>query len=813
LAFEVRIGGARSNGRGSFVLWLLAAATSLVFACGGGEDLETTLAELRAKQDQGKAAETLDAYNQLADRHPDHPEVNFRLGIAMIAAGRPTEALFPLQKAADTESLAVPAGIVLASTLAQTSNHAESLRAAERVLERDAENEAALLILTSAAIELHDGKVALDSAQKLLAKAPDNTNYRLANAAALAESDRLDDAERHYRELIETDTEGELQPYIRDCAAFVRFLRDKRKDPDRAVAQIKDCIERRPEDVQVVASFGDVLDELGKTDELIEILEAALERHPDARALRDELLSQLVEADRLPEARELSEKWAQEAEDGPSWRQVATLRRRSGELVSALEAVEKAISLMPTPDEETRFFRTELLIELGRLDEAEPQLASFENALYKNVLTGRIAQERGDAKRALELYGKASIDWPQNYGLRVLAARAAFTLGDTERAKSDLLEATRQAPKETDAALWLAHVYFAEGNFRQCLAFTSRQLGQRGVVDANAHLLRAEALAATNRMPQALETLEDLAKQRDGEFRPVAWAAAARLHSRSKPAEALAELERRVGGAKLDLGDPANVVVLNQLFDLYVQTARVGEVEKKLDALLAKRPDSAHLHGLRGRAALIQDRSDEAAREFARALELAPQDGAALSGLALLEHKQGEVAKAIETMKKAAAVSRNPEYGYMAARMTLDQGDRAGARKMFESVLRDDPGQVGAANDLAFLLAEEGTDFPLAQRYAERAVRLHPSPETLDTLGYVKLRQGAAEEAVGLFERALARQPEYATARYHLALALIEKGEPVAARQALEEALARPFPEQQEARKVLARIDSGEARP
>jgi cytochrome c-type biogenesis protein CcmH/NrfG len=66
---------------------------------------------------------------------------------------------------------------------------------------------------------------------------------------------------------------------------------------------------------------------------------------------------------------------------------------------------------------------------------------------------------------------------------------------------------------------------------------------------------------------------------------------------------------------------------------------------------------------------------------------------------------------------------------------------------------------------------------------------------------------------VGVFERALARDPEYATARYHLGLALIEKGEPVAARQALEEALSRTFPEQQEARNVLARIDSGEARP
>lgn len=812
MALEVRIVETRDDWFSVFAAALLAAAMCLVTAC-SGEDLETSLAELRARQDQGKAAETLAEYSKLADLHPDHPEVNFRLGIAMIAAGRPTEALFPLQKAAATETLAVPAGIVLASTLAQTSNHAESLRAAQRVLESDAENEAALLILTSSAIELHDGKLALESVEKLLEKSPDNTNYRLAHAAALAESERLDDAENMYRQLVASDEEGELQPYIRDCAALVRFLRDKRKDAERAAEQVKDCIERRPEDPQIVASFGEVLDELGKTDELIEILKTALERHPDARVLREELYTQLVKADRLPEARELAEKWVQEADDASSWRQVATMRRRSGELESALEAVETAIALSPTPDEETRFFRTELLIELGRLDEAEPQLASFESELYKTILTGRLAHERGDPKRALDLYGKASIDWPQNFGLRVLAARAAFALGDTERAKSDLLEATRQAPKDTDAALWLAHIYFSEGNIRQCLAFTARHLAERGVVDASAHLLRAEALAAANRMPQALETLEDLAKQRDGAFRVEAWAAAARLRARGEPAGALAELERKTSAAKLDLGDPANAMVLNQMFDLFVQTGRAGAFEKRLDGLLAERPDSAHLHGLRGRIALIQDRNEEAAGEFARALELAPQDGAALSGLALLERKRGDVAKAIETMKKAAAVSpNNPEYGYMAARMTLDQGDRAGARKMFESVLRNQPGHVGAANDLAFLLAEDGTDLPVAQRYADRSVRLQPSPETFDTLGYVKLRQGAAEEAMALFERALALKPEYATARYHLALALIERGEPLAARQALEEALARPFPEQQEAREVLARIGS-EARP
>jgi tetratricopeptide (TPR) repeat protein len=812
LAFEVRSGGARGIGLGGWTLALLASAL-LVAAC-GGEDLEAELAELRAQQDAGRAAETLDEFTELANRHPEHPEVNFRLGIAMIASGRATEALFPLHKAAADEALAVPAGIVLASTLAQTQNHAEALRAAERVLEREAENEAALLLRTSAAIELHDGAVALESAEKLVAKAPDNTNYRLARAAALAESGRLDDAEALHRELVEADAEGELPPYIRDCNALVRFLRDKRKDVDRAVAQVEDCIERRPDDAQVVLALGGVLEELDRGEDLIRILEEALERKPDARGVREELTSQLVKADRVAEARELVEKWAQEIDDPQGWRQAAILRRRSGDLEPALEAVDKAIALMPTPDEETRFFRAELLVELGRVDEAEQLVDSFESQLFKDVLAGRVAQERGDAKRALELYGKASIDWPQNYGLRVLAARAAFTLGDTERAKSDLLEATRQAPKETDAALWLAHVYFSEGSFRQCLQFTTRHLNERGPIDAGAHLLRAEALAATNRMPEALQTLDDLAKLRDGEFRATAWAAAARLHARSDPAAALKELDGRLAQAKVDLGDPGNVAALNQLFDLFVQTGRVDEIQKRLDELLAERPDSAHLHGLRGRAALVQGRNEQAEKDFARAIELAPDDGAALSGLALLERQRGDVPKAIEIMKKAAASSPNsPEYGYMAARMTLDQGDRAAARAMFESVLREHPGQVGAANDLAFLLAEDATDLPLAQRYAERAVRLQPSPETLDTLGYVKLRQGAAEEAVGLFERALARQPEYATARYHLALALIEKGEPAAARQALEEALARPFPEQQEARKVLARIDSGEARP
>jgi tetratricopeptide (TPR) repeat protein len=808
LSSHTKHGGVRL-GRCLAALLLLAAV-----ACARGGDLEQQLSELRSLQNEGKSAETLDPLMELARLHPDHAEVSFRLGLAMIAVGRATEAVFPLRKAAEADEFAVSAGIVMASTLSQTGNHAEALRAAERVLEREAENETALVLRATAAVELHDGALALESAERLVEKAPDNRTYRFVKASALAESARLDEAEAMYRELLADAPPEQQQVAGRACQALVRFLLISRSAPDRAVAEVKACIESHPDDPDMVPMLAGFLQELERRDDLIVILQGALEDSPDSPKLREALVDELVAADRVDEAMQLTERWASEGEDATSWRQAATLRRRAGDSAGALEAVEKAISLSPTPEDELRFFETELLIELGRLDEAEVKLESIAGALYRDVLTGRLAQERGDAKTALELYGKASIEWPQNFGRRVLAARAAFSLGDTERAKSDLQEATRQAPKDTDAALWLARIYFSEGNFGQAVAYAGRHLKEHGPVDAGAHVLMAQALAELRQMPRAMKALEDLEQVRDGRFRSMAWATAAALTERNDPAAALAELERKTTEAKLDLGEPAESVVLDPLFDLLVKNGKAGEAEQRIDRLLAKRPDSGHLHALRGRIALIQAQPERAEQEFARALELEPKEATALSGFALLHQAKGELPSAIMRMNEAAAADpASGDYAYMGARMTLMQGDRPAAMGKFEAILREHPEQVGAANDLAFLLAEDGADLPRAQQYAERAVRLRPNAETLDTLGFVKLRQGAAEEAVGLFERALSRQPDYATARYHLALALVEKGEPEAARKALEEALSKSFPEEQEARKVLAQMDSGEGRP
>jgi FimV-like protein len=69
------------------------------------------------------------------------------------------------------------------------------------------------------------------------------------------------------------------------------------------------------------------------------------------------------------------------------------------------------------------------------------------------------------------------------------------------------------------------------------------------------------------------------------------------------------------------------------------------------------------------------------------------------------------------------------------------------------------------------------------------------------------LDRGAWEEARAAFEAALSERPDYATARYHLALVQRDAGDESGARTSLERALAGgPFAESDEARRLLEQL-------
>jgi tetratricopeptide (TPR) repeat protein len=135
------------------------------------------------------------------------------------------------------------------------------------------------------------------------------------------------------------------------------------------------------------------------------------------------------------------------------------------------------------------------------------------------------------------------------------------------------------------------------------------------------------------------------------------------------------------------------------------------------------------------------------------------------------------------------------------------QGNRPEARKQYELVMQIDDSAPVAANNLAYLYADEGDNLDVALKLAQTAKRRFPDmPAVSDTVGWVYYKKGLSGLAIPMFEQALAKEPASPTYRYHLGLALLKNGEKAKARAALEMVVKNSpeTPEAAEARKALS---------
>jgi tetratricopeptide (TPR) repeat protein len=101
---------------------------------------------------------------------------------------------------------------------------------------------------------------------------------------------------------------------------------------------------------------------------------------------------------------------------------------------------------------------------------------------------------------------------------------------------------------------------------------------------------------------------------------------------------------------------------------------------------------------------------------------------------------------------------RNADLCIAVAVRERARGRPAAAEDLLRRALKNDDGFVRAANNLAYLLAEQGRDLAEAEQFAHAAVLREPTnPRLLDTLGFVLQAQGRWAEALPLFERAYLR--------------------------------------------------------
>jgi Tfp pilus assembly protein PilF len=155
-----------------------------------------------------------------------------------------------------------------------------------------------------------------------------------------------------------------------------------------------------------------------------------------------------------------------------------------------------------------------------------------------------------------------------------------------------------------------------------------------------------------------------------------------------------------------------------------------------------------------------------------------------------------------------AVIARDPKNvpaRTMGGLLAHARGNLTEAKQRYVEVLDLEPKSVVAANNLAWIYADERQNLDVAVQLAERAVEQLPDRAALrDTLGWVYYRKQLPRSALVHFEEAVAREPENPTFHYHLGLAHAMGGDLALGRDAFQAAL-RLKPDFPEAARELAR--------
>ncbi|MGH9242594.1 MAG: tetratricopeptide repeat protein, partial [Vicinamibacterales bacterium] len=114
----------------------------------------------------------------------------------------------------------------------------------------------------------------------------------------------------------------------------------------------------------------------------------------------------------------------------------------------------------------------------------------------------------------------------------------------------------------------------------------------------------------------------------------------------------------------------------------------------------------------------------------------------------------------------------------------------AEAKQWYEATVTDLPAAALAANNLAFIYAEEGTNLDKALTLASNAKKELPqSAEVSDTLGWVYYKKDLAALAVEHLEESAQKLPNNPDVLYHLGMTYAKLGDKAKSRTALERAL------------------------
>ena len=258
----------------------------------------------------------------------------------------------------------------------------------------------------------------------------------------------------------------------------------------------------------------------------------------------------------------------------------------------------------------------------------------------------------------------------------------------------------------------------------------------------------------------------------------------------------------------LDLS-PTSQPLLRDLVVFYIRNNQSDRALQRLQSITDDKKEAFH-YELIGLAYAQAGKANEAEKSYKKAIEKEPGRGSA--DLLLLNQyiTTGRLDDGLKQLDEI--LTRNPanSAAYM-VKGTLyeNQGKLDQAKQSYIEALKNDPNQEIAANNYAYILAEEGRDLQTALGYAQTARKKQPeNPNIADTLGWVYYKLGSFVLAREQAQFAVSKQPDNGAFLYHLAMIYRENKQLREAEAALRKAVAAPsdFKEKSLAQAALKEI-------
>ena len=611
------------------------------------------------------------------------------------------------------------------------------------------------------------------------------------------------------------------------------------KDISGAISAFEKAVELDPTRASTYSELGSVQLVTGNKDAAEAAFKKAIEIAPSSASAHLSYSNFLWATGSMPQAEQEMRTTLQLEPNNPTANRAMAMYYM---VTNRAEAAEPHLKLVAdnTPGPAAKYFLAEYYLRRGKTDEARATLtpllkddAAFVGTSVRLARLEAVAGKNAEAHRLIE---SVLAREPKNPEALITRGKLYLTENNTVNALSTLKTAVEANPRSIEAHLALAQTYVLRGankeatttyndalkldgkNMEGRLGLARLQINAGSAADAvplmlkiveenprhlEARLLLLYGLMAVGDLPQATQQMNVLL-QANPNSATIQTAAGM-----------LASVKQDTAGARAAYGralqaDPRSYQALAGLLTAEMQGKQFGSAKALIEKQLALTPNDPNV--LMMSAQTYSALGDAFAMEKAlkKTVEVDPQSLDAYAMLGKMYYQQGRLDLARRELETYVNRSPHSVSGNTMLGTILElQGRKDDAKARYNKALQTDPRAAVAANNLAWIDANNNGNLDVALQLAQTAKAQLPNRhEVDDTLGYIYYKKGLSSMAIESLSASTTRQPDNPSYNYHLALAYHQSGNKAEAKKYLEKVVntKSKFDRLEDARKLLESI-------